>query len=551
MSVGRRTSIVVCAIALGLPASAGAQVPGAGDPVRATIAGWVAQERPPAALTGLAKPNAFQWSLTRRFYAQRDFAAAWRSDGTGAEVGSLVGRLGRAAEQGLDSADYPVAQIRALAASPSDPDSLALLDLAATVAFFRYAADLSLGRVVPAAIDTMWAAADRPLDLAARLAEALDLGRVDAALGELAPPQREAALLRAALARYRAIAALGGWTAVPGMEPLSLGATGPRVGLLRRRLEITGDLAPGDGWGAEIFDSALDAGVRLAQARHGLTADGVAGPATLAALNVPVTARIRQLELNLERWRWAPRDEGERYLSVNSADYSLEVVDSERSVLTSRIVAGRADWPTPIVAGVLTEVTFNPRWSIPRSITVKEILPILQRDPDYLLREGIHVTDTTEEATELDPALIAWDSVTAGSFPYRLWQEPGPRNPLGRIRFGIRNRFGVALHDTPYPQTFGVSTRAFSHGCVRVEAAESLAVYVLRGLPGWSADSVCAILGQESERYLAVADPIPVLIGYWTAWMGSDGEVQFRPDVYRWDAELDTALRRRTRSGRR
>ena len=296
---------------------------------------------------------------------------------------------------------------------------------------------------------------------------------------------------------------------IPGREPLSLGATGPRVGLLRRRLEITGDVAPGDGSGSDIFDSALDAGVRLAQARHGLTADGVAGPTTLAALNVPVTARIRQLELNLERWRWAPRDEGERYLSVNSADYSLAVVDSERGVLTSRIVAGRKDWPTPIVAGLLTEITFNPRWSIPRSIAVKEILPILRRDPGYLLREGIHVTDATDQTIELDPALIAWDSVTAGSFPYRLWQEPGPKNPLGRIRFGIRNRFGVALHDTPYPQTFSVSTRAFSHGCVRVEAAESLAVYLLRGLPGWGGDSVCAVLGQESERYVAIPAPIP------------------------------------------
>jgi murein L,D-transpeptidase YcbB/YkuD len=268
---------------------------------------------------------------------------------------------------------------------------------------------------------------------------------------------------------------------------------------------------------------------------------------TLAALNVPVTARIRQLELNLERWRWAPRDAAERYVSVNSADYTLEVVDSGRRALTSRIVAGRVDWPTPIVSGMLTEVTFNPRWSIPRSIAVKEILPILRRDAGYLRREGIHVTDATDQATELDPTLISWDSVTAGSFAYRLWQEPGPRNPLGRIRFVIRNRFGVALHDTPYPQLFSGSARAFSHGCVRVEAAESLAVYLLRALSGWSADSVCAALAQGSERYMAVPDPIPVLIGYWTAWVGPDGTIEFRPDVYGWDAELGAALRRRER----
>ena len=472
MSVGRRT--YHCRVrhrARSAPGRGRAQAPD--DPVRAIIADWVAQERPPAVLTSFTNPTGSVWTLTRRFYTQRDFTAAWRSDGTGADLGSLVGRLGRAAEQGLDSADYPVAQIRALATSPSDPDSLALLDLAATVAFFRYAADLSLGRVVPAVIDSMWAAADRPLDLAARLAEALDSSRVDAALGALAPPQREAALLRAALARYRAIAAMGGWTPVPGKEPLSLGATGPRVGLLRRRLEITGDVAPGDGGGAEIFDSALDLGVRLAQARHGLTADGVAGPTTLAALNVSVTARIRQLELNLERWRWAPRDEGERYLLVNSADYSLEVVDSERGVLTSRIVAGRADWPTPIVAGLLTEVTFNPRWSIPRSIAVKEILPILRRDPGYLLREGIHVTDATDQTIELDPALIAWDSVTAGSFPYRLWQEPGPQESAGAhpVRDPEPVRGGAARHAVSADvqrRDPGIQSRLCARGSCRV-----------------------------------------------------------------------------------
>ena len=543
MRVGPQITAVACALTLCLSISGQAQSPG--DQVRAAIAGWVARERPPLVLTGLAKPGAFVWSLTRRFYAQRDFQAAWRANGAAADLGGLLGRLERAAEQGLDSPDYPVALMRALAAQPGSRDSAALLDLVATVTFFRYAVDLSLGRVAPTAVDTMWAAADRPVDLVARLVGALDSARVDATLAELAPPQREAVGLRAALAWYHAIAAQGGWVQVPGKEPLAWGAVGPRVRLLRQRLAVTGDVAPGDS--SDVFDSVLEAGVRRAQARHGLRADGVAGVMTLSVLNVAVTARIRQLELNLERWRWAPRDEGERYLSVNSADYSLDVVDSGRTVLTSRIVAGRVDWPTPIVSGMLTEVTFNPRWSIPRSIAVKEILPILRRDPDYLRREGIHVTDATDQATELDPALISWDSVTAGSFAYRLWQEPGPRNPLGRIRFVIRNRFGVALHDTPYVQLFSSSARALSHGCVRVEAAESLAVYLLRGLPGWSADSVCAALAQESEHYVAVPDPIPVLMGYWTAWVGTDGTVEFRPDVYGWDAELGAALRRRAR----
>jgi murein L,D-transpeptidase YcbB/YkuD len=319
--------------------------------------------------------------------------------------------------------------------------------------------------------------------------------------------------------------------------------------LLRQRLEVTGDLAPGDR--SEVFDSALEAGVRRAQTRHGLHADGIAGRRTLAALNVPVAARIRQLVVNLERWRWAPRDLGGRYISVNSAGFSLDAFDSARTVLTSRIVGGRVDWPTPIFSGQHTEVTFNPRWTIPPSIAVQEILPEVRRDRGFLYREGIHVSDTADQAVELDRALIPWDSIADSAFACRLWQEPGPRNPLGHVRFGIRNRFGVALHDTPYPQGFSALARALSHGCVRVEAAELLAAFVLRGLADWSADSVRAAVAQGSERFVTIPDPIPVVLGYWTAWIGSDGTVEFRPDVYGWDAELARALERAARSGRR
>jgi murein L,D-transpeptidase YcbB/YkuD len=547
MTIGSQVTAAGCALALGVSISAGAQAPG--GQIRADIVGWVAQQRPPLALTRLARSNEVLWSLTRRFYAQRDFQAAWHGDGGDAGVRDLLGRLDRAEEQGLDSADYSVALIRALATQEGNVDSLALLDLVATVAFLRYASDLSLGRVAPAAVDTMWAAADRPVDLVARLVFALDSGRVDSTLGELAPPQREAVRLRAALALYRDIAAQGGWVEVTGSEPLAWGAAGPRVQLLRRRLEVTGDLAPGGS--SEVFDSALEAGVRRAQARHGLHADGIAGRLTLAALNVPVAARIRQLELNLERWRWAPRDLAGRYISVNSAGFSLDAVDSGRTALTSAIVAGRVDWPTPIVSGLLTEVTFNPRWTIPPSIAVQEILPEVRRDRGFLYREGIHVSDTAELAVELDRALIPWDSIADSAFACRLWQEPGPRNPLGHVRFGIRNRFGVALHDTPYPQGFSALARALSHGCVRVEAAELLASFVLGGLADWSADSVRAAVAQGSERFVTIPDPIPVVLGYWTAWVGSDGTVEFRPDVYGWDAELARALKRAARSGRR
>jgi murein L,D-transpeptidase YcbB/YkuD len=274
------------------------------------------------------------------------------------------------------------------------------------------------------------------------------------------------------------------------------------------------------------------------------------GGATRRALNVPVQDRIRQLELSLERWRWLPRDLGPRYLMVNSAGFSLELVDSGRVVLESRIVAGRVTWPTPIFSSRITEITFNPRWNIPQSIAVQEILPRLRREPGYLTRMGIHLERVDEPGNELVCNEVQWDSVSASGFEYRLWQEPGPENPLGRIRFTIPGPFGVALHSTQLPSLFLLPVRASSHGCVRVEEAERLAAYLLRDRPGWTEDSLRAATDTLVERYVAVPDPLPVYLTYRTAWM-SDGQLSFRPDLYRWDAELAAALRRRALAGKR
>ncbi len=470
----------------------------------------------------------------------------WSTGGADTRVRDLLDRLERAETQALDSADYGISRLWALWAQRDNPDTLAQFDLLATAVALQYMSDLTSGRVTPALVDTMWTTAPRHIALLDELATALDSDRVGAILDHLAPPQEGAVRLRTALAQYRSIAARGGWPELPAGPPLRVGAVDPRVPLVRRRLEITGDLALG---GAGLgFDSTLAAAVRRVQARHGLAPDGVVGPATLEALNVPVLERIRQIELNLERWRWLPGDLGGRYLMINSAGFTFELVDSGRVSFSGRIVAGRVDWPTPILSTRLTEVTFSPRWNIPRSIAIQEVLPIVRRDPDYLLRDGIHVmSDTTEQAVELDLGTISWDTVPDSSFALRLWQEPGPRNPLGRIRFTIPNRFGVALHDTREPQLFGALARAFSHGCVRVADAERLAIYILRDVPGWTPDWIRAAAMLPAEWRVAAPDSIPTYLDYWTAWVGSDGAVEFRADLYGWDAELADVLSRRAR----
>ncbi|HMA41771.1 MAG TPA: L,D-transpeptidase family protein [Gemmatimonadales bacterium] len=511
---------------------------------RADLARWLARSWPPITLAQPARINDSLWRLSRRFYAGRAQLPAWRLDEGRGRLDDLLDRLQRAQQQGLDSSDYGLDRLRSLAARGDDSESQGLLDLLATATWLRYASDLAYGRVIPRVVDSLWTASPRTVDLLSALATSLDSNRVGAALDDLAPPQRSALHLRAALAWYRAIAARGGWPRLPDGPPLQLDAAGPDVAVLRQRLEITGDLAPGGA--GTLFDSALDVAVRRAQQRHGLEPDGIVGGATRRALNVPVQDRIRQLELSLERWRWLPRDLGPRYLMVNSAGFSLELVDSGRVVLQSRIVAGRVTWPTPIFSSRITEITFNPRWNIPRSIAVQEILPKLRRDPGYLTRSGIHVEHVSEPGTDLVCNDIPWDSVSASGFVYRMWQEPGPENPLGFIRFTIPGPFGVALHSTQAPSLFLLLVRASSHGCVRVEEAERLAAYLLRDRPGWTDDSLRAATDSLVERYVTVPDPLPVYVTYRTAWM-SDGQVSFRPDLYRWDAELAAALRRRGR----
>lgn len=526
--------------------AAGVHGQSSAGPVQRRLSRAIESGRVPAALAPYSGRNGTIWPLTRGFYAQRDARPAWTSAaGDARQVRELLGALEQAEAQGLDAGDYPLVVLRTLLDAPgTDPDTLAELDLLATAAFFRFANDVAVGRVVPSVVDTVWAAASRSLDLVERLGVALDSGRVRASLLELAPSQPGAARLREALARYRDIAARGGWPEVPPGPPLTLDAAGSRVEILRRRLAATGDLTRA---GGGVFDSAVREAVERVQSRYGLNVDAIVGPATLAALNVPVAERIRQLKLNLERWRWLPPGLGDRYITVNSASFTLEVVEAGCTVLLAPVISGRVDWPTPIVSGMLTDVAFNPRWNIPRSIAVRELLPIVHRDPAYFVRQGIHVmSDVTENAIELDPMSIRWAAVQASTFRYRLWQEPGPRNPLGRIRFGVSTRFGVKLHDTPNRASFALRSRVFSHGCVRVAGAQELAVHVLRGRTGWgpsAEDSVAAALARPLERRIEVPQPIPVYLTYWTAWVDEDGVTQFRPDVYGWDAKLARALR--------
>jgi murein L,D-transpeptidase YcbB/YkuD len=456
------------------------------------------------------------------FYERRGYAPAW----IGTQADALLGTLSRATEDGLNPEEYHAAGLRQLAAQARSPAELSELDLLLTDAFLRYAAHVQSGRVDPRDLYSDCQASPPATDLPAVLESALGAGNLQQVLADLPPPHEDYRRLRAALARYRQVAARGGWVDVPDGPTLRAGDQGERVAALRARLlqAAEADAAAPVPQGPDLLDEPFVAALRAFQERHGLEPDGVAGPATLGALAEPAAAHVRQIEINLERWRWLPRDlggKGERYVLVNIAGFRLDAVEDGRTALDMKIIVGKPYTRTPMFTGAMTRVVLNPYWYVPNSIATKEIAPRLRRDPDYLRREGFEV-------------------IPGKGFALR--QRPGPKNALGRVKFLFPNRFNVYLHDTPSRSLFDRTVRTFSHGCIRIEKPVEMAEWVLRPLPEWTPAAIQGAIAAGRERNVVLPRPIPVHVTYWTAWIDAAGTLQIRHDVYGRDEPLDQAL---------
>ncbi len=256
----------------------------------------------------------------------------------------------------------------------------------------------------------------------------------------------------------------------------------------------------------------------------------------IAALNVPIDRRVRQIALNMERWRWLPRDLGNRYILVNIPEMRLDVYEGERAPLTMRVVVGKSDTQTPIFNDEMTYLVFSPYWNVPPGIAEGETLPSVVNDPGFLARNNMEVLDASGNV--VDPESI--DLENAGA--YRFRQRPGTDNSLGLVKFMFPNQFDVYLHDTPADSLFARAARSFSHGCVRVEDPVALAQYVLRDQPEWDRARIDEAMHAGEEKTVKLKSAIPVYLGYWTARVHADGTAQFRRDVYDVDGRLSARL---------
>lgn len=360
----------------------------------------------------------------------------------------------------------------------------------------------------------------------------------------LLPPQPGYTRLRQALARYRDLAANGGWPSVPDGPKLQKGDRSERVPALRQRLIAAGDLDPAAGDSLDLFDEVVEEALRKFQRRHGLEADGVVGATTFANLNVPVEERLRQVVLNMERWRWLPQDLGQRHILVNIANFELDVFESDQVVLAMRVMVGKDYRRTPVFSDRMNYIVLCPYWHVTPNIAVNDKLPLIRKDAGYLAKQNMKLfRGWGADTKEIDPTTIDWSQITARNFSYRLRQDPGPGNALGRVKFMFPNSFNVYLHDTPSRELFAKTERAFSSGCIRVEKPVDLAEYVLRGDPKWTRASIETAIKKWEEQTVRLPAPIPVHLLYWTAWANEDGSINFRRDIYGRDKLLEEALR--------
>lgn len=494
----------------------------------------------------------------RIFYTRRGFRTAWTDhDGILPVAASLRNALLKAALHGLDPEEYHLVSLERLFSQIRKgvgidgalfAENRMELDLLLTDAFFLYAAHLASGKVNPETVDAQWFLRKRPSpNLLRTLEQALSSAEVESILENLAPSSPAYANLRKALSKYRDIERRRKWPVMMEGIRLKKGDRSEQVALLRERLDVP-EVFPfwedrEDGEGKYLFDEYLERAVKAFQKSHGLIADGVAGSETLEAMNVTAAERVRQIKVNLERLRWIPDDPGDRAVIINIPEFRLRVLGKEKEVFNSRIVVGKYAQNTPVFGSRITHFILNPYWHVPRSIAVEEILPLIKQSPEYLNWEDMKVLSGSGAKTRIVPPwTIDWENMTAREFNYHLRQDPGPRNPLGRIKFYFPNPYDVYLHDTPYLHLFEQKKRNFSHGCIRVENPVELAVVLLGGNSIETRKQLLSAIETGKRKQFQLRQPVSIRVFYFTTWAEADGTVHFRKDIYNHDLPLQKAL---------
>ncbi|WP_303290474.1 murein L,D-transpeptidase [Marinobacter sp. SS5-14b] len=492
-----------------------------------------------------------QEALTK-FYEARNYESAWHSR---AAQDELVRAISEIADEGLNPADYHQKTLQAISQTSSDdsePELQADIDLVFSDAFLILASHLLEGKVNPQTIHAEWTANRREREVHIILSDALQSGSVYQTLQSLKPP---APAYQRLISYRRQLSELLGrpW---PLNEPgvtIRPGDTDPRLPAIREQLILLGDLPMADNDTLQesgenptdhLYAGNLIQAIPAFQARHGLDPDGIIGRKTLAALNLMPIERIRQIDANLERWRWLPDSLGDTYVLVNIAGFEMIMVENGEEVLRQRVIVGGPFRQTPVFSDRIRYLVFNPTWTVPRKLMIEDQLPLIQSDPGYLERLNFKVYQGWgADRVEIDPAEVDWAGLSANNFPYQLVQQPGRSNALGQVKFMFPNQYEVYLHDTPGQYLFNRIERTLSSGCIRIERPFELAERLLAGNSDWDRNRIEQAIDQEEPANAVLENPVPVHLQYWTVWVDSAGRLQIRSDIYGRDRRLIDALR--------
>lgn len=472
-------------------------------------------------------------------YERRDYLPVWTNRQA---VSQLIEVLEQVDRDGLASDDYHLPAVLSLRAETSNPNpaTAAALDILMTDALIRLGYHLRAGKVDADALDPNWNMTTTigDLDTVLAMSEAIESARIPQLIDELRPDHPYYEHLRKGLARYRAIREQGGWPTIPPGPTLKLGMSDARVPTMRQRLTVTGELAAGDML-SERYDETLEAAVKRFQRHHSLTPDGVVGHGTLAAMNVPVQARIDQIKVNLERARWVLHELPEDVVIADIAGFEVSYRRAGRIIWSTRAQVGKPYRKTPVFRDQIRYLEVNPTWTVPPTILRNDILPKLAKDPGYLQQKDMQVL--THDGRRVDPARIDWKQYPQKRFPYLLRQNPGPHNALGRIKFMFPNKHLVYLHDTPSRNLFERNQRAFSSGCIRVQRPFELAELLLDD-PQWTQERIERLVASKQTTRINLSDPVAVILMYWTVNTTDEGGLVFKTDVYDRDAAVLAGL---------
>lgn len=480
------------------------------------------------------------------FYDQRHHRSIWFEEGNfKRDPESLIKEIKNSYNEGLNPADYHLQFIEECIKdgdlfSDQCLDKRALLDILLTDAYLSLASDYLNGKIDAEIIIEDYNYRADNLEAQNLLQDLLEKKDIAQTLVEHLPQTDNYQKLKQKLADYRDSEKIKAWPQIDSGEILDEEAEGQRVAQLVNNLAARDYLNLEKIEADNYFDQNVKRAVVRYQLDNGLKADGVVGNKTLKSLNILRDQRIKQLIINMERWRWLPENLGSRYIYVNIADYNLKLYEDKQLIMEMKTIVGQEQRSTPVFSDTIKYLVINPYWYVPKSIAVKDKLPLIKKDYTYLKENNYSLFKYTvnNKLEEINPAAVNWSNINKNNFNYLLRQNPGDENALGRVKFMFPNRFSIYLHDTPGRYLFSETERSFSSGCIRIEKPIDLAEYLLSDQEEWNREKIEAEMTKDKEKTVYLKNPIKIYLQYNTAWIDVLGNLNFREDIYNRDQKI-------------